>query len=320
MTAASGTYRLAFHPTITKGDWYFGVTCHECGKSIHSIVNKNKSPVATTIVGNGQFSIPCYHCGHDDLYELDELTAQIAEENRKSLKGRRPSPSNSQKKPYLPAYKKYKVNIGPEAIELIPDIALVVSRIVSNWTLVETAISSFLSICLKADSEPSVALYLSLRNSRAKSDALDSVISLTLDKDDQHLFHAVMQWKGAVEKVRNEVAHGVLGASFETADHLFWMSTGDYAVHSISVRNDGLTDENKKSFQSRMFVYEIGTLERIAREIEELYHFLRAFGGYLTSSDPVWRKKRYPKLCAEPRIAKELSHIIKHPKNTDKDS
>jgi len=303
------TYRLSFHPTIIKDGWYFGVYCHKCSNAIHSLENMVRSPLPPQFIGKALFSIPCYHCGHDDLYEISELVSQISSENRQSFKDKRPAPNRNNKQPYLPTFKKYKVNIGIEAIELLPEISMVVARIISNWTLVETQLSRFLSICLGANTEPSVALYLSLKNSRAKKDALEAVVSLTLQQQDQELFYATMRWKEAVEKSRNDIAHGVFGASLQTRDHLFWISTGDYAIHSVAVQSQIQKGTNAQGLYKRLFVFEIGSLERIAREIESLFHFLGFFGGYLTSSDPDWRRDRYPHLCSEPRVAEELRNL-----------
>lgn len=302
-------YRLGFHPTIKSGEWYFGFACAACGEQIHALEDKSNGTNSPIILGS--FSVPCYHCGHEGIYESTKIKSIAAVTDRPALKGKRPPPSKSQKKPYLPHFRNYKVTMGPPAIEVLPEISLVIARIVSYWTMVETQLSSFLSICLKANSEPSVALYLSLKNSRAKSEALEAVVTLTLDEDDQKLFSAAMRWKDAVEKTRNEIAHGVLGSSFSTKDHVFWMSTGDYATHAVKNRREGMTPEIKSDFDSKLYVFEIGVLERIAREIEELYHFLGAFGGYLTNDDPAWRKTRYPQLCSEPKVSEELRKIRK---------
>ena len=45
-----------------------------------------------------------------------------------------------------------------------------------------------------------MAVFLSLRNARAKTEALDAAASHTLDENDYELFCALMQYKDSVEK------------------------------------------------------------------------------------------------------------------------
>jgi hypothetical protein len=56
-------------------------------------------------------------------------------------------------------------------------------------------------------------------------------------------------------------------------------------------------------------VYEIGDLEKIAREVENLSHVIRAVVGYLGSDDASWRASRLPQLCSEPRLEAELARL-----------
>ena len=158
-------------------------------------------------------------------------------------------------------------------------------------------------------------MFLSLRNARAKTNALDAAANLTLSKEDYELFLALMRYKDTTEKERNDLAHGVYGVSASVPKGIVWVSAVHYASFSANVRGLGLTEEIESDFSSKRFVYEIGDLETIAREIENLERQISSFQGYLGSDNLVWRATRYPQLCSEPRLQRELDHLRQHQKN-----
>lgn len=253
--------------------------------------------------------MPCASCDFDDLYDPTALKRMKATKNIPSFRDLRPKPSGAQKYPFLPRHKRLNFTIGPGAIEQRPEIAKVLSRIILYWTDVEVALAGLLGKIMVANSEPSIAVYLSLRNSRQKTEALNAAAEATLEHNDLDLVFAHLRWKDTLESQRNEVAHGIFGVSPSLKDSIVWMRTTDHATFSVKVAASGLTDELEQWKNERAFVYKIGTLERIAREIESFSQTIKELSGYLTIADSQLRASQYRKLSSAPRIQKELSHI-----------
>jgi len=90
-------------------------------------------------------------------------------------------------------------------------------------------------------------------------------------------------------------------------DHIVWVAQSDFLTFTAAHK------ANQKTFdlKEKQFVYEIGTLERIAQEIVEFYNQLGFLTGYLTARrdgprGEAFRAQRYPKLCAQPHINEAL--------------
>ena len=150
-------------------------------------------------------------------------------------------------------------------------------------------------------------MYLTLRQARAKTDALTAAAKLTLVPHDFELFQALMIYKDATEKKRNDLAHGVFGVSANVPNGIVWSETTTYTTFQAHARPKGV--ENDYDFGGEQSVYELGDLETIAREIEDLYDQIGAFTGYLHATDEEWRAKRYQQLCNVPPIPEALDRI-----------
>lgn len=152
-------------------------------------------------------------------------------------------------------------------------------------------------------------MYLSLRNARAKTDALTAVAELTLETKDLKLFRALLSYKNSVEKARNDIAHGVFGVAQEILDGLVWTSTTDYTVHQTNSSGLGLNEAETEKFRKNQRVYELGDLETIALQVENLERQISYFNGYLTIEEKSFRTLRYKEMCDEPRIREELNQL-----------
>src|SRR5262249_5914149 len=145
------------------------------------------------------------------------------------------------------------------------------------------------------------AVFGSLRSSRAQYDALNAAAETVLDERDFELFSAHMVRRGSLEKERNDLAHGCFGVTVTIPDHVVWVSQTDYLAFSAAVRTEPGALEK---FRKKQFVYELGTLERIAQEIEEFYNQVSSFTGYLVARHSLegqaFRLQRYPQLCSQP--------------------
>lgn len=138
---------------------------------------------------------------------------------------------------------------------------------------------------------------------------MDAAAITTLSADDFRLDEALMSFKASVEKHRTKLAHGIFGITSKCKSGVVWIDTTRYAQYGAKVSLHGVIDELYKEHLSHCRVYELGDLETIAREIEDLHAQIGFFTGYLGSSDAAFRAKRYLELCAEPRVQKELDRL-----------
>jgi hypothetical protein len=269
------------------------------------------------LIGPGTLVTECYHCGHDDEYTGIDLSQFKATEDRPSFRDRRPTASGSPRQKLQPRYPGAKVIFGVGALEHRQECAVVISRSVIYWTYVESTLANLLSFMLKAQTEPAVEMFLSLRNARAKTDALEAVAELTLAPEPAayEMYQAIMRYKDAVEKERNHLVHGIFGISSAVQNGVIWMSTADYTTHTSKSRLFGLTSELETSFLKKLFVYELGDIETVAREIENVQNQIQRFISYLAISHEGRRNEIYGQLCNEPRLATEIALLRQGLKN-----
>ncbi|MFX4312685.1 hypothetical protein F8O53_12200 [Enterobacter sp. 63] len=293
------TYRLYRRDAVRKGEYYYSVKCHGCGKFIYLLEDPAKGTKGVAFVGDNDFAIPCSRCQHDDIYQFRELSVVQSEEDIPSTFPARAIISKSSRKPLNRSYPDAKVIMGVGYIEDRPRAAALVGKIVTSWADVEVQCARLLTVLMNTAIPESAAVFGSLRSSRAQSDALCAVAEISLNKEDLALFNAYMKRKAALEKERNDLAHGCFGVSVSIPDHIVWVSQTDFLNFSLSnsAVKDGVTLKDKQ------FVYELGTLERIASEISEFYNQLAGMVGYLYArreGKTEFCKEKYKELCKLP--------------------
>lgn len=303
------TYRLYRRDEVKTGEYYFSVSCHGCNDNIYLFEDPSKGANGVTLAGDGDFLIPCSRCRHDDIYKLPEIKVVQSTEDLPSTYPSRATISKSSRKPLNRNYPQAKVVMGVGYIEDRPRAAALVGKIVTSWADVEVQCARLLSVLMSTNIPESAAVFGSLRNSRAQSDALSAVAEITLSQKDLLLFNAYIKRKAALEKERNDLAHGCFGVSVNIPDHIIWVSQTDFLNFSIahSAGKEGVTLRDKQ------FVYELGTLERIASEISEFYDQLGLLVGYiraLKEGEDDFCRKRYPELCKLPFL-RELINSAK---------
>lgn len=258
-----------------------------------------------TIAGDPEITVPCPRCLHDDSYQFSDLRVAKAEE---SFDGFRPNPvpiSRSSRKPLLPQFKKAQPIMGVGLIEDRPKAAAIVGRIITAWADIEVQCARLLAKVMGTNVPAAAAVFSSLRSSRAQADALEAAARAVLDTRDRRLFSAYMARKAALEKERNDLAHGCYGVVVNMPEAVIWVAQTDYITFTTT-HEFGTDLDTLEAYRKKMFVYELGTLERIAQEVAELHGQLRGFIGYLGSSDPAFRKERYAQLCDQPHIREEM--------------
>lgn len=303
-------YRLYRREPVLKDKWYYAVKCKGCKELIYILDDPSKGAQRVQMQGDGELSVPCRRCGHDDFYSIDDPQIVQATESIDSSFPRREPISKSSRKPLLKSYPNAKVTIGIGLIEDRPKAAALIGRIITAWADIEVQAARLLAELMEAHIPQTAAVFGSLRSSRAQSDALTAVAEVVLDEADLLLFQAHVFRKAALEKERNDLAHGCFGVSVSIPDHIVWVSQSDLlqftAAHKVGNKTFDL--------RSKQFVYELGILERIAEEIVELYHQFSSFIGYLSArrsgkQGADFRKFRYPQLCKQAFIMQTLADI-----------
>ena len=219
------------------------------------------------------------------------------------------------RQPIAKKYPKVRPTFGPGFLEDRQAAAALVARCIALWTEVETAEASLLAEMLRANTEPAIALFLVIQNSRLQFAVMDAVAKIVLsqgEESDYELFSALMSYRASVEKERNALAHGCFGGSELIKEGIAWIDSVHLSQYQVKYFPTGPTEEGMEWLKSKTYVYELGDLETIAREIENLHLQLNYFRGYLTSrhttppASDEWRVERYGQLCAEPRIAQAI--------------
>ena len=296
---------------MLRGSWYYALNCKGCGKLMYVLDDASRGKNPVPVVGDGDLSVPCRRCAHDDLYSVGNLHIVQAEESFPSTYPDREPISQSSRKPLTKSFPNARVTMGVGYIEDRPKAAALVGRIVTSWADIEIQVTRLLAELMGSNIPQVAAVFGSLRNSRAQSDALAAAAEAVLNELDLLLFQAYIARKAALEKERNDLAHGCFGVSVSIPDHIVWVAQSDFLAFTAAHK------ANQKTFdlKEKQFVYELGTLERIAQEIAEFYNQLGFFTGYLIARQDgargeAFRAQRYPELCAQTHI-KDALLVIK---------
>lgn len=301
------TYRLYRRDPVQKGTWYYALKCKGCGDLIYVLTDVSRGANPVRLAGDGELSVPCGRCAHDDSYSVNELHNVRAAESLPSTYPAREAISGAARKPLAKSFPNAKATMGVGYIEDRPRAAALVGRIVTSWADVEIQVTRLLAELMGANIPQVAAVFGSLRNSRSQSDALVAAAEAALNEQDFLLFRAYVARKASLEKERNDLAHGCFGVSVSIPDHIIWVAQSDFLAFTAAHKANQTTFD----LRDRQFVYELGTLERIAAEIVEFYNQLGYLIGYLSARHDggpgeAFRAHRYPELCIQPHISEAL--------------
>jgi len=304
-----GISRLASQMKVEKGKWYNGFICTNCGARIYSLEDPSKG--AIQIVGEGRFSVPCAACRTDEIiYKTSDIqTFQAENDGPPGTALPRKKPSNRPRQPLSRRYPKAKPTFGTRFLEDRSECAIIIARCISIWSYIEVELALLLAVILKINTEPAVAMFLAMRNSRTQTEVLTAAAETALNTRDFELFGAIMNVKSTYESERNDLVHGAYGGSLLVENGILWQEQKYNVGYTAQVWAADYKDMDPENMRKTTFVYEAEDLETIAQKFEWLHQMLGSFRGYVWSPDAEWRAGRYPQLCAEPRIAQELSRM-----------
>lgn len=205
--------------------------------------------------------------------------------------------------------KSWSMKLG--SISERPELASIVGRCLGIWTNAELQMAILLSILLKADSEAAVAVYLVLRRSTPRYEALTAAANVTLNERDRRLFGAVMLVYQAAEAERNALAHGIFGTHSKMPNSLLWLDASD-ATQSIiealraHTATGVLPPNTDRALAEKLFYYSDNALNSVSHQIETVLRILFDLNIYLREPPGAKRDQQYDQLCSQAPIREAL--------------
>ncbi|WP_234732160.1 hypothetical protein [Acidocella facilis] len=222
---------------------------------------------------------------------------------------RQPLPKNLRKEGYA---------IASLGMDGRPEIASLVGQCLMHWPNIELQMALLLGILLDATNEAAVAVYLSLRASRAQRDTINAAANIVLKGEVLELYRAIIAFQKSIEAQRNDLAHGCFGVMNAVPDGILWMESQHAAKFMLDFWNkiehstptgppitistqerDRIQEENL----DRLFVYRKTDIEQLLQDITALWRILGSFIYFLRNSRP---HNIYCQLCNEPHVKHEL--------------
>jgi hypothetical protein len=217
------------------------------------------------------------------------------------------------RQPFLPKYSKSDLVYGPAHIATKPEIATAIGRCIMTWSYVDWQMAILLAALMKANSEASVAIFLTLRNARAQREVLIAAADMTLTESNKEIFDAIMLLYGGLQSQRADIAHGIFGIIPKGEDdEIPWIETKnlskDWVDKFHKPQQENPTEQDRKLAQKRnTSVYKLTDLKSLETEIMELWGIVFAFYNHLTSPDSQLASVTLERLCNVPRMVQALS-------------
>jgi hypothetical protein len=220
------------------------------------------------------------------------------------------------RQPFLPSYSSADIFYGPGHIAEKPKIAEAVGRCIMTWSYVDWQMAILLAALMKANSEASVAIFLTLRNARAQREVLIAAASMTLSASDKEIFDAIMLLYGSLQSQRADIAHGVFGfTSNDEDDAMPWIETKNLSkdwvdrFHKPAVENLLESHDEKLAQKRASFIYRVSDLKRLESDIMQLWRVAFYFTSYLNYPSLPLSVKSLQDQCATPQMTQALSQI-----------
>ena len=206
-------------------------------------------------------------------------------------------------------------------MERRPELASLIGQCLMHWSNIELQMALLLGVLLNATNEAAVAVYLSLRASRVRQDALNAAASAVLSGNILELYSAIMDFHASVEAQRNDLAHGCFGIMDDMPEAVLWMESSHVANFMLNFWNKiehstptgppiPTSQEERDQIQqqnvNRIFVYRKNDLEKLLADIERLWRTLGSFIYFLRNAKP---PEIYNRLCDEPHVKAALEKI-----------
>lgn len=177
----------------------------------------------------------------------------------------------------------FAVGNGATNLRLRPRAAALIAECLAGWSEVEFQVGRLLATMLHANSEPTIALYFTLANERAKREALAAIADYCLEPKDRELFDLIAKAKESLSKQRSDLAHGLFCLVLDEPEGIGWISTKERIKHlsdaNLKIKESGIIDPD--TIRQLVSVYGIKDLETLLNEIDALQYLIINFKLYV---------------------------------------
>lgn len=225
--------------------------------------------------------------------------------------------------PRQPLPKKHQntdADMRPLAFGKRPEHAEIIGRCLTMWSATEVQMAILLSIVLRAEeSDAAVAVYMVLRRSAPRLEAITVAGKITLSERDYELLGAVLHVYQTAEAERNALAHGCFGMHPGLPDSALWVEPVKFAHHILeALRSEDLRKlpptETSMGLAKQLRHYTKKDLEAIHVQIREVRRMVFNLNVYLrrvlssTVNDQL-RDDLYAKECSSAPIQEALRDL-----------
>lgn len=187
------------------------------------------------------------------------------------------------------------------------------------WSYVDWQMAVLLAALIKANSEASVAIFLTLRNARAQRDVLVAAAEMTLAESDREIFDAIMLIYASLQTQRADIAHGIFGSIPDgKEDEIPWIETKNLSKDWIERFHKPKKEDSPKQQDEKLaqkcctYIYKLADLERLEAEIVQLWGVAFTFTSYLNHPGLPVAVEALKKQCADsPLMTQALERMRK---------
>jgi hypothetical protein len=220
------------------------------------------------------------------------------------------------RQPFLPAYLKADLIYGLGHIKGKPKIAEAVGRCIMSWSYIDWQMAMLLAAMMKANSEASIAIFLTLKNARAQREVLVAAADMTLTGSNREIFDAIMLLYGGLQAQRADIAHGIFGfVSGDEDDVMPWIQTKNLSKDWIERFHKPKPLDAPEELDDRLAqkqsssIYKLSDLEHLETEIIQLWGITFSFTSFLNYPESSVGVKTLATQLTWPQMVQALSQI-----------
>jgi hypothetical protein len=209
-------------------------------------------------------------------------------------------------------------SIGTKSLEQRPKHASLVGLCLGLWPEVDMQMAILLAVLLKADKAGTIAVYLTLRRSSSRFEAIEAAAQGGLNDRESELLKAVLRFVKSVESERNVLAHSLFAICDKLPESLLVLDQTTFArffvnnYSSNNVRSFYHTSETRIVTEN-LFHYTESDLYSILNDIKSVQKVLLKLNTFLMQLDRTPRPpicdSLYDELTRQPRIEEGLSYL-----------